>query len=342
MILTYKIRHNSNLSVELQKARQIAKFAIEHQTLSSASVKNIGLKSMIANQILRKYGRNKKIKKISSVNLIIPNQGIKVNGNKISIPCLKLNLVLDKQYQKINQIELNKEYAFISVSVLEHSAIEPKQWLGVDLNATGHCAVVANDSTGKVLKLGKKANHIHQKYKNIRKKLQKQGKFKQVKIIKDRESRIVKDLNHKIARRIVNEAVKTEAGIVLEDLKGIRKTKKQAKSFRYSLNSWSFYQLRTFIEYKAKLQGILVVKIDPQYTSQQCSKCGLLGERTGKKFKCSCGNVEHADVNAAFVIAGRHDGKVQFPVEREIGKGSTDTPKGTTPRMLVIPEPAKL
>lgn len=332
MILTYKIKHGMDVTSELHTARKVAEFAIRNRAFSSTAVKHLGLKSIIANQILRKYGRDKKAKTVTSVNLIIPNQGIKVKGKDIYIPCLKLNLVLDKPYQKINQIELNKEYAFVSVTVPELPAIKPKQWLGVDLNATGHCAVVANETTGKVLKLGKKAQHIHTKYKNTRKQLQEQGRYKKVKKIKNRESRIVRDLNHKISRRVINEAVKNKAGIVLEDLGGIRRTKKQAKSFRYSLNSWSFFQLRNFLEYKAKLQGIPVIKIDPRYTSQQCSKCGLLGNRNGKRFECpACGHVEHADVNAAFVIAKRHTGMIRLPVEREIGKRNTDILQGATP-----------
>ena len=330
MILTYKIRHNTDLSVELQKAKQVAEFALKNRVLSSSTVKHIGLKSVISNQILRKYSRNKTIKRVHSVNLIVPNQGINIKGKEVIVPCLKLNLVLDKQYQKINQIELNKEYAFVSVTVSESPVIEPVQWLGVDLNATGHCAVIANETTGKVLKLGKKANHVHTKYKNNRRKLQKQRRYKQVKKIKNREARIVRDLNHKISRRIVDEAVKNKAGIVLEDLKGIRKTKRQKKSFKYSLHSWSFFQLKTFLEYKAKLLGIPVAKIDPRYTSQQCSRCGLLGERTGKKFKCSCGNVEHADVNAAFTIAGRHTGMIHLPVVEKPSSGTLISAKEAT------------
>lgn len=328
MILTYKIKHNRNFSSELQKARKIAEFAIKYRILSSSAVKHIGLKSVISCQILRKYGRDKKAKTVTSVNLIIPNQGIKTKGQNVYIPCLKLNLTLNKTYQKINQIELDKEYAFISVTIPEPPLIKPIQWIGVDLNATGHCAVIANETTGKILKLGKKAHHIHNKYKNIRRQHQKQKEYKQIRNIKNRENLIIKDLNHKISRRIVNEAIEQKAGIVLEDLTGIRKTKKQAKSFRYSLNSWSFSQLRNFLEYKAKLHGIPVVKIDPHYTSQQCSRCGLLGKRNGKKFKCSCGHVEHADVNAAFSIAERHTGKVRLPAERDVGKRRTDTLQG--------------
>ncbi|MGL4347939.1 MAG: RNA-guided endonuclease TnpB family protein, partial [Chlamydiales bacterium] len=143
----------------------------------------------------------------------------------------------------------------------------------------------------------------------------------------NKESRIIRDLNHKISKKIVTEVVQTNSGIVLEELKGIRKTAETSKKFRYALNSWSFYQLKMFIRYKAKLLGIPVSEIDPKYTSQQCSKCGLLGERKGKNFKCSCGHVENADVNASFVISLRHQGILQSPVDRDIGEGHLACPK---------------
>ena len=334
MILTYKIKHDRDFAVELSKARQVAEYALKHGQCSTTQVKYLGLKSTIANQILRKYGRDKTIKKVSRVNLIVPNQGIKNDPETktITVPCLKLSL----QYQfsgftKINQIELNKEYAFVSVTIPENKPVEPTSWLGIDLNATGHCLVAANPTTGKVLKLGKKSQHIHKKYKQQRRRLQKLGKLKLVKKIKNKESRIVRDLNHKISRKVVNDALKNSAGIVLEDLKGIRRTKKQAKSFKYSLHSWSFYQLKSFLIYKAKLLGIPVVEIDPRYTSQQCSRCGLLGQRNKKYFECpACGHVSDADVNAAFVISLRHQGILKLPRDRDPGKGNTDIPQGAT------------
>jgi len=328
MILTYKIKHGLILTNQLDKAKQVALFALKTGTRSSKDVKQFGLKSAISNQILKKYSSNKVLKRITSVKLTIPAQSIKFDGKIIKIVCLKSIFQFDKQIEKINQIELDEQYAYISCSVKEGKEYIPNNWIGVDLNTTGHCAVASNSLTGKTYKLGKKANHIHQQYKSIRKNFQKKLKYRAVKSIKNKESKIVRDLNHKISAKLVKEAKEQRAGIVLEDLTGIRKTKKQAKSFKYALNSWSFYQLRTFIEYKAKLHGVPVAKIDPRYTSQQCSRCGLLGERNKKQFKCpACGHVDNADVNASFVIGLRHQGKIQSIIDRDIIEGNLALPK---------------
>jgi len=343
LILTYRIRHDRDFSEELRKAKRVAEYAVRYRTFTSKDVKHIGLKSMIANQILRKYGRNKTIKKARNVNLIVPSKGIKADHEKriIMVACLKLTLAYQfPEFEKINQMEFDEEYAYVNVSVPEKEIVEPQHYIGVDLNATGHAAVVCNPQTGKIWKLGKQCHHIHEKYKNIRRGLQKLGKYGKVKKIKDRESRIVRDTNHKMSRKIVEIAEASGCGIKLEDLKGIRKNKKHAKSFNYSLNSWSFYQLRTFVEYKAKLQGIAVACIEPAYTSKTCSRCGHIGDRNGKRFKCPyCGYVENADVNASFNIALRKIGVSQSGIERDMSEGSTGTPQEATARTMQTLEP---
>jgi len=331
MILTYKIKHGRDFSDELRKARKIAEYAIQTHSLSSKDVKHIGLKSMVANQILRKYSRSNTAKSVKSVKLAVPNQGIKVDRdtNTISAPCLKLSLRYEfpDNFEKVNQIEIGSEYAYVSVSIPEPELIKAEKWIGVDRNTVGHIAVVADPESGKVIKLGKSALHIHQKYKNLRKGLQKKGKYGKVKQIKDRESRIVKDINNKVSRKIVDTAKESGKGIKLEDLTGIRNSKHNTKSFRYAKNSWSFYQLQNQIEYKAKLLGVEVAYVDPAYTSKSCSRCGLIGDRNGKSFKCpACGHVDHADSNAGFNIAKRPciDRSVK---ERHLAEGTTDSPK---------------
>jgi putative transposase len=84
-----------------------------------------------------------------------------------------------------------------------------------------------------------------------------------------------------------------------------------------------------YISYKAIKYGIPVVYIDPAYTSQMCSKCGLIGNRNGKIFQCPhCGHVDHADSNAAFNIALKSENIDQLAVDRDTVKGTTDSPKG--------------
>ncbi len=333
MILTYKIRHGRDFTKELSQAKKVAEHAIEHRTISSKDVKHIGLKSVISNQILRKYARNKTIKNVNSVNLAIPNQGIHVKDDAIVIPSLKLQMPIpfNQTFTKINQIELGKEYAYISVTIDEPEQYRPEQIIGVDRNTTKHVLVASNITTGKVLKLGKECNHIHNKYKSIRKNLQKQGKFRLLKKIKNRESRIVKDINHKISKKLVTNAKENKAIIILEQLKDIRKTARTGKKQRHSLNSWSFYQLGNMIEYKAKKYGVLVAYVEPQYTSQRCSRCSLIdrNSRKEKEYHCAnCGMVENADANAGFNIASLHQqGISQFSKESDLLKASTDTAK---------------
>ena len=329
MILTYRIKHERDFSTELAQAFEVAESVVvpvQHCTRysypggkyrpmisasrSSASVKAIGLPSAISNQILKKYGNQKKIKNVHSVTLIIPAQGIKyfAETNSIWISCLKLHIenVIPTEFTRINQAEIDKEYISFNVEVLEKSEMIPQQFIGVDRNTTGHIVVTANPDTGVVRMMGKSAMHTHTKYRNIRNNLQKNGQYRKVKRLKDRESRIVRDLNHKVSKELVSMAQRQNAALVFEDLAGIRNTKKQNRSFKYFLHSWSFYQLQQFIEYKAKLLGVPVLYVRPEYTSQDCSRCGSRGIRKGKAFRCPvCGSVHHADVNAAFNIALR-------------------------------------
>ena len=322
----------------MKKARQIAEFALKTRSNTSKDVKHFGLKSIISNQILRKYGRNKRAKKVSQVNLVVPSQGISVDRalKLITIPSLKLKLCFHfSGFEKVNQIEMDEEYAYVTTTRIDANLIDNGKNIGVDLNATGHVAVASDSETGKVWKLGKEANHIALKYREIGRQLQRQGKYRKVKQTKNKQQRLIKNLNHHISKKIVQIAKAAGKGIQLEKLVNIRQRAKTTKSFRYSLNNWSFHQLQKMVEYKAKLQGIAVSYIDPWYTSKTCSKCGHIGDRDGKYFKCpDCGHVDHADVNASFnigkpvshcVLSIGHSCK-----DRDLQEGSTDTPRMAT------------
>lgn len=316
-ILTYKIRHEKDFATELAKAFKVAEFAVRNKSiknLTSASVKHIGLPSAISNQILRKYGNNKTIKKVRSVKLIAPGQAIKLKDGIIYISCLKLEVNFSYQKDlivKINQIELDNEYAYVSCEVKprykQHDLSNNSDlFIGVDRNASSHIAVCAIGK--KIMKLGKIAGHIQRKYNAIRRKAQKRKKYKFVKKLGNKQARRARDLNHKISKKIVSEALKNGFGIKLENLKGLKNKKDKSRNRKLNgiISSWSYYQLAQFIEYKAKLYGVQVRYVDPAFTSQICSKCGLIGNRDKKMFVCDnkkCRHRDHADANASFNIS---------------------------------------
>lgn len=221
-----------------------------------------------------------------NIKLSLPGQSIRIDkkAQTISIPCLRLELQYNfRDFKLVNQIEIGEEYAHVNVEVDEPLQYNTGKYLGIDLNTTGHVAVAADVETGKVWKLGKSAYHTHNKYRDMRRRLQKQGNLRKAKAIKNRESRLIRNLNHHISKKVVEIAKASNRVIKLEDLTHIRKRAKTSKSFRYSRNSWSFYQLRQMIEYKAMLLGVVGCHVDPAYTSKTCSRCEPLAAQRHRK-----------------------------------------------------------
>ena len=68
-------------------------------------------------------------------------------------------------------------------------------------------------------------------------------------------------------------------------------------------------QSKVFLQYKARRQGKLVIEVPPFYSSQECAVCGHVHQDnrvSQAEFVClSCENIDHADHNAAKVIAMR-------------------------------------
>ena len=130
----------------------------------------------------------------------------------------------------------------------------------------------------------------------------------------NREHRIMKDIDHKLSRKVVDYALKNKLKIVVEKLTHIRSGAKKGKGSRAGnrlVNSWSFYRLQSFIEYKAKELGIPFEKINPHYTSQECSFCTVIGSRDKENFVCNNKHCcvykkeRNADINAAFNVGKR-------------------------------------
>jgi putative transposase len=215
-----------------------------------------------------------------------------------------------------------KWFLLVTVDVPDGTPIPTTDFLGVDLGVEN----IAADSDGEIHSgeaVGAKRFASARRRKAIGKKTKgadrrrRRRLHKAIKRGERKESRYRRDVNHIISKKIVAKAKDTGRGVAVEELGGFRERAQFRKPQRFRLGGWAFAQLRSFLEYKARLAGVPVVAVDPRNTSRTCSACGHC-ERANRKsqaeFSCrACGHAAHADLNAARNIASRARASVNAP-----------------------------
>jgi len=199
-------------------------------------------------------------------------------------------------------------FLYVTVEAPEAPQTDPVNgFVGVDLGIVN----IATSSDGDRA-AGARLNRYRKRQQRLRARLQAKKTSSARRLLKKRrckEARFAADLNHQISKRIVAEAQRTERGIAVEQLAGIRARVRLRKPQRAALHSWAFAQLGAFIAYKAKQAGVAFVEVNPAYTSQMCHVCGWVDKRNRRsqsEFECGrCDFVGHADHNAAINIATR-------------------------------------
>lgn len=200
-------------------------------------------------------------------------------------------------------------YIMLVVELPDKPIFEPTEYIGVDMGIVN----ITVDSTGETFS-GVKINNIRKRNTKLRAKLQSKGTKSAKRLLKKRskkERRFATDTNHCISKKIIEKAKALNMGISIENLTGIRKDteKTVSKAQRSQYSSWAFYQLRQFIEYKAKLNGISVIAVNPKNTSRECPICGYTDKSnrvTRNDFVCQkCEYAAPADYTAAINISRR-------------------------------------
>jgi putative transposase len=199
-------------------------------------------------------------------------------------------------------------FLLCTIEMPEEAPIEPRDVIGVDLGIVN----IAADSTGETFS-GDETETVRRRYHKRRRTLNRVGTKsarRRLSKIRKKEERFRRNENHRIAKRLVAKAKATDSAIALEDLEGIRdRVAVKGPEQRARHSGWAFWQLRSFVEYKAKLAGVPVVLVDPRDTSRTCSECGHCekGNRKSRsEFRClQCGYSANADFNAARNIRAR-------------------------------------
>jgi putative transposase len=203
--------------------------------------------------------------------------------------------------------------------IQEPTAKEIDDAIGVDFGIVR----IATDSDGQSYS-GEAIEKNRQRYAKRRGEMQKIGSrcgHRKLKKLSGKQSRYQKDVNHQISKELVCKAKDTNRAIAIENLKGVGKRTTVSKAQRARHCNWAFFQLRSLVEYKSKLAGVVVIAVDARYTSQTCSACGhceKANRKSQSEFVCKvCGHSENADFNGAKNIRLRATVNLPMVSERQ-------------------------
>jgi len=217
---------------------------------------------------------------------------------------------------KLNQLVIKREsdgnyFAILNLTINQYLPnVSEKPSCGIDMNVK-NISIADSDGTERFIKLEDFSKSKYSKrYKSIQQKLSQRYKNKN---FSKKTKKLQKELNicHKKIKNkkennyhhISKELSNTYSEIIHEDL-NIQKMK-QSKSTRLnrSISDVSWNSLFQKITYKAEMQNVSILKINPAYSSQRCSVCGSVHEDNRKSqsdFQClKCGFTYNADLNAA-------------------------------------------
>jgi IS605 OrfB family transposase len=247
------------------------------------------------------------------LNWRLPDQQVSIwtlsGRSTVNFTCAKHHELLLHYQQGESDLVYRKGKFFLytTCEVPEDTPLDVEGFLGVDLGVVN----IAADSDGEVYS-GATVNGVRHRHRRLRTKLQKKGTKSAKRLLKKlsgKERRFANQVNHTISKVIAAKAQGTLRGIALEDLSGIRERITARKPQRAALHSWSFYDLRAKIEYKAKRAGVPVALVDPRNSSRTCPQCGCVDKHNRPNqstFKCvSCGFSGLADTIAAGILARR-------------------------------------
>jgi IS605 OrfB family transposase len=235
-----------------------------------------------------------------------------------------------KEVDSLTLIERKGKLLGRVVLTLEYPDPKGVHPIGIDLNETN--ALVAVNGEGKSLFISGKEIKVRNK-RSLKTRKRLQSKLASLKAEgQDTHSvrRTLKRLGRQRSNRtrtfaqttakLLCQWASSDSVLVFEALKmpQPRRGKIRGTGLRRRLSQWQHGLIRHYAESKAQEFSLAVDQVNPAYTSQICSRCGLLGKRRRHDFACSsCGFSLHADLNAAINIRNR------FTVSRDGGLSST-------------------
>ena len=269
---------------------------------------------------------------------------IRIEGNNIKLSLSKsmqekyevksLNFLIPRKlrelvdFSSIKMVKIRKEDDGIEMNIVyekeEKTALESNtNIMAIDLGLNNIVACTNRDNANSILVSGKEAkfqnryiNEKIRKLQQIQMKMDKKSKnyknTKQIKKLYEYRNNYMNTYMHKVSRIVIEYAKENKCGtIVVGDLKDIKQRMENNKNFEQI----PIQKLVQKIEYKAKLEGIVVEKISEKYTSgvSALDKEEIIKENYNKNRKISRGMFVinkgikiNADINGSLNILRKY------------------------------------
>lgn len=254
-------------------------------------------------------GESIKLPKLKLVKFNMPNKK-HVSNNLRNIICREArikNVTISEKAGKY-YASLSCEEVIDIIKPVDLNSVAPDKVVGIDLGLIDF-ATISNGITDEKIPcpkyLRKAEKKLAKEQRGLSKKKQGSKNFiklkEKVAKVHEKVSNQRKDFHHQLSRKLVNE----NQVVIVEDLniKGMVKNRSLAKSI--SDAGWS--RFITYLDYKLKLEGKYLVKVDRWFASSKlCSGCNeknIMLTLNDRVWVCNSCNTEHCrDVNAALNI----------------------------------------
>ena len=246
---------------------------------------------------------------------------------------LRKGLALPEGVPKALSVTLRGRRLFVNLTYEVELAtlLRSDAAVGIDMGVSDRLALSNGERVGRRRKASKRLARMQRRLSGCRKGGHRWRKRKSVLANHQYRERV---RNRNECHRVTTELVRRYGLIAIEDLPIRNMTRSaagtiekpgtgvaQKRGLNRSITEQTWGLIRSQIAYKAEWAGRELAVIDPKFTSQRCSGCGVVSaeHRQRKRYDCAgCGMKEDADINAARnilhkALAGRRTPDYRLP-----------------------------
>jgi putative transposase len=257
------------------------------------------------------FPRFKSLDRMKSLHY--PQSGFSLNGKKLKItPFGEIKIKTHREVKgKIKTLTLKKEatgkwYAILTTET--EAGPVPKNngnQVGIDLGLINF-AVLSDGTTIKNPRhLKKHEDNLRAKQKPLsrakRGSSNRQKAKNRLAVVHEKIRNVRRDFLHKLSRKLVH----SHSLMALETLASQEMAE---KAHGKSINDAGWSEFISMLSYKAEGAGSRVILVNPENTTKECSRCGVLTDKalSERQHNClSCGLSLDRDINAAMNILNR-------------------------------------